>query len=104
MAVEVASPDEPEHPLRDGGHEPPPAWRPVASPDEPEHRLRDKARWYLGAGVRAIWIVLPDSREVVVVTEAGEGRHRVGERIPAHRDLPGLSPEVSELFAQLAGL
>jgi Uma2 family endonuclease len=76
----------------------------VASPDEPEHPLRDKARWYLGAGVRAIWIVLPDSREVVVVTEAGEGRYRVGERIPAHPDLPGLSPEVSELFAQLARL
>ena len=75
----------------------------VTGRDENERELRDKARWYLAAGVPIVWLVLPEVREVVVVTEAGSSRHRSGERLPAHPLLPGLEPTVDELFVQVSG-
>ena len=73
----------------------------VSGPDEREAALREKARWYLQMGVAVVWIVLPDSREVVVVSVAADTRHRMGERLPADPRLPGLTPEVDELFRQV---
>jgi Uma2 family endonuclease len=69
---------------------------------EHERELRDKARWYLDAGVAVVWVLLPSSREVLVVTRAGESRHRIGERIPAHPQLSGLAPQVDDLFRQVS--
>ena len=65
--------------------------------------LRTKAAWYLSHGVDVVWLVLPDTREVVVLTTLGEGRYaaRASERIAPHDALPGLSPEVARFFAQL---
>src|SRR5207249_11430519 len=40
----------------------------VAGRDEREPELRDKARWYLGVGVPIVWLVLPEQRAVIVVT------------------------------------
>lgn len=74
----------------------------VAGEDEDETVLRDKARWYLGHGVRVVWLILPAVREVVVIEPSGDRRFTMTERIPEHSDLPGLSPEVRALFAQLS--
>lgn len=74
----------------------------VAGTDEDEAALRDKAGWYLGAGVRAVWLILPDSREVVVVTAGGERRYSIGEILPAHAELPELIPRVGDFFVQLS--
>ena len=74
----------------------------VAGRDEGKVSLRDKARWCLDKGVAVVWLLFPKEREVVVVTRAGESRHRMGERLPADPRLPDLAPRVDELFAPVA--
>ena len=73
----------------------------VAGREEGEPELREKAKWYLGHGVAVVWLVLPETREVLVVTAGGETRHAVGERLPPHPALPGLGPAVERFFRQL---
>lgn len=73
----------------------------IAGADEGEPELREKAQWYLAHGVQLVWLVLPDSREVVVLDEGGETRVARDGRLPEHPALPGLAPAVRELFAQL---
>jgi Uma2 family endonuclease len=73
----------------------------VAGADEPEELLLHKARWYLSVGVPVIWNVLPGSREVVVVTSAGESRFADRQRLPSHPDLADLVVHASDLFTQL---
>ena len=75
----------------------------VAGADEgdSEIALRNKAKWYLGAGVAVVWIVLPRSQEVLVVSGENEKRLSIQKRIQAHASLPGLRPKVSEFFVQL---
>lgn len=73
----------------------------IAGQDESEVELKKKASWYLGVGVAICWIVLPQSREVLVVTSAGERRYQGGERLDEAPTLPGLSPEVAAFFTQL---
>ncbi len=74
----------------------------VAGRYERERQLREKARWYLEASVPVVLIVLPKKREVLIVTAAGDTRHRRGERLPGDPRLPGLAPMVDELFVQVS--
>jgi Uma2 family endonuclease len=70
---------------------------------ETERTVREKARWYFDRGVKVVWIVLPKTREVVVLTlDSGEHRLGVTDRIPPHPALPGLTPQVAEFFVQLS--
>lgn len=73
----------------------------VAGQDEAEPELREKAQWYLSRGVTTVWIVLPTPREVLVISSAGESRHRSGEALPDIADLAELKPGVELFFAQL---
>jgi Uma2 family endonuclease len=73
----------------------------VAGEDEDELDLRDKARWYLDHGVAVIWLVLPATREVVVISAAHEDRRSGDQRVPEHAALPDLTPEVKRFFVQL---
>lgn len=73
----------------------------VGGREEGEPELRAKAQWYLAHGVAVVWLVLPKSRDVLVVTAGGESRHRPGERLPPHPALPGLAPAVERFFRQL---
>jgi len=52
--------------------------------------------------VEVVWLLLPEAREVVVLTRAGESRHGRGDTLPAHPSLPGLTPAVAELFVQIS--
>jgi Uma2 family endonuclease len=72
----------------------------VAGRDERE--LRDKAGWYFRAGVPLVWIVLPESREVVVLTHEGARRYGIGDRLPPDARLPELAPAVDEFFVQVS--
>src|SRR5262249_7509932 len=74
----------------------------VAAREEREPQLRRKAAWYFAAGVSVVWLVLPRTREVVIVTPASDRRLRSGDTIPAHTALPDLAPPVDELFRQIA--
>jgi len=73
----------------------------VSGEDEEEQALRDKARWYLEHGVKVVWLVLPDTREVLVLSATGETRLALGQTLPANEQLPYLQPAVAQLFAQL---
>jgi hypothetical protein len=67
-----------------------------------EGALLDKAGWYLRAGVKIVWVVLPVSRTILVVSSAGTTRLSAADRVPETPELPGLTPRVSELFVQLS--
>ena len=73
----------------------------VAGADDTLEYLEKKSEWYLSHGVECIWIVMPDTRSVRVVTKAGRVDVGVGGRIPEHASLPGLVPDVSAFFQQL---
>jgi Uma2 family endonuclease len=73
----------------------------VAGQDEDERVLREKAAWYLGQGVSVVWLVIPESRSVLVLGKGGELQYRVGERLAEHPRMPGLSPQVSQFFLQI---
>jgi Uma2 family endonuclease len=73
----------------------------VAGREEGEPELRVKAAWYLARGVGVVWILLPATREVIVVSPDGEVRCGSGERLPANPALPGLEPPVERFFRQL---
>lgn len=75
----------------------------VAGVDEPEQALREKAAWYLAVGTDTVWIVLPRTREVVVITARGEARARGDEVIAVIDALPGLVVRAADLFVQLGG-
>lgn len=69
---------------------------------EPESLVREKARWYLAAGVQVVWLLLPATREVIVLTPDGEQRCRIGQRLAPSPLLPDLAPSVDELFSQIS--
>jgi len=73
----------------------------VGGREEGEPELREKAQWYLGRGVAVVWLVLPKTRDVLVVTAGGETRHAVGDRLTPDPALPGLAPAVERFFRQL---
>lgn len=73
----------------------------VAGEDEDESALTEKARWYLGHGVGVVWLVLPETREVVVIRDGRTERFGRGESLSATESLPGLEPEVARFFAQI---
>lgn len=68
-----------------------------------EAALRDKADWYLAAGVRVVWIVLPQTRTMVVITRDDVKRLGRDETAPSWEELPGLVVRVADLFVQLDG-
>lgn len=84
-------------------HAPPILAVEVAGQDEDEQTLRHKAAWYLAHGVETVWLVLPETREVLALGATGELRYTAGEVLAAETGLPALTPAVDRFFAQLAG-
>lgn len=82
-------------------HSPPILAVEVAGQDEDEDVLRGKAQWYLEHTVQLVWLILPSTREVIVIGPASEARCSADEHLPEHPSLPDLKPRVSELFSQL---
>jgi Uma2 family endonuclease len=73
----------------------------IAGVDDTPELLRHKARWYLGHGVPTVWIVLPQTRSVEVVTVGGVTNVGGEERLPEPTGLPELTPVAAEFFRQL---
>ena len=73
----------------------------IAGSGQAEEELREKARWYLRHGVAVVWIVLPEQREVVVITAQQQERHTGGQALAAHPSLPDLTPDVDTFFRHL---
>ena len=66
-----------------------------------ETALLDKAKWYLGVGVRVVWVVVPHSRRVLVVTAGAITTLGAEARVPEAPELPGLDVRVADFFVQL---
>jgi Uma2 family endonuclease len=73
----------------------------VAGRDDPLEMLAAKASWYVEHGVEVVWILVPETRTVRVVTRDGSTEAGPHGRVPAHPSLPGLTPRVEDLFRQL---
>ncbi len=73
----------------------------IAGELDRESYLVDKAHWYLARSVAIVWLVLPETREVVVLADDAERRYGIGETLAAHPALPGLAPTVADFFRQL---
>jgi Uma2 family endonuclease len=72
----------------------------VVSPSNTSRKLRAKAKEYLFAGVRLVWIVDPEDRTVSVITGPLEYRVLEPEATLDGGDvLPGFACKVADLFA-----
>jgi Uma2 family endonuclease len=74
----------------------------VGGVDDTLDVLLDKAGWYLAHGIETVWIVLPQSRTVHVVTAAGTVEVDGRSRLPEPAGLAELTPLVADFFRQLA--
>jgi Uma2 family endonuclease len=73
----------------------------VAGRDEDEQQLRVKAAWYHSKGVAIVWLVLPETRRVVVIRPGSEASHDQADTLAPAPELPGLTPPVARFFRQL---
>jgi Uma2 family endonuclease len=72
----------------------------VVSPSNTMKQLKTKAKEYLFAGVRLVWIVDPEDRTVTVIVDPLESRTLEADATLDGRDvLPGFSCKVADLFA-----
>ena len=75
----------------------------VVSPSDRVRDVQDKAKAWLDAGTRLVWVVWPNSRTVSVY-RPGEAvmTLREGETLDGGDVVPGFQCSVSEIFATLA--
>lgn len=72
----------------------------VMSPDDTTAAMKAKAREYLAAGVRVVWVIDPDDRTVTVFAEPTRSTVLEAEATLTCEDvLPGFSCRVADLFA-----
>jgi Uma2 family endonuclease len=65
-----------------------------------ERRVEQQVREYLEHGVQQVWLVYPESREIVVHLPDSTARtYRLGEVIDGGDLLPGLTVNVAEVVA-----
>lgn len=75
----------------------------IASPNQYRRKMGAKARRYLAAGTRMVWIVWPRRREVDVWRTGDSGASRtldLADRLDGLDVVPGFSYPVARLFAQ----
>lgn len=72
----------------------------VASPGQTRAQLGAKARLYLAAGVRFVWVVWPESHTVDVWSDDKDRRVQLGpeDALDAPEVLPGLKVPLPEIF------
>jgi Uma2 family endonuclease len=71
----------------------------VVSPNDFVYELEEKVEEYLRAGVRLVWVVLPDIRAVHVYRADGTtGRFREHDELSGEDVLPGFRCKVIDLF------
>src|SRR5262245_41620401 len=73
----------------------------VAGKDDSPQLQQNKAAWYIRHGVEVVWVLVPRTRRVVVMTADRSIELGLGDRLPAHPSLPGLEPLVDDLFRQI---
>ena len=76
----------------------------ILSPDDRATEVARKVAGYLRAGTRAVWVLDPESRTLVVHTPDGLARlHTSDDTVDGGDALPGFSAPVAALFPDDAG-
>jgi Uma2 family endonuclease len=74
----------------------------VVSPSNRTAELMEKIEDYLGVGVRAVWVVYPRTRRIVVHTPGNPSRTLRGDDVLEGGEvLPGFRLSLSQLFSEL---
>lgn len=71
----------------------------TVSPADEARYLQRKVNEYLSAGVRAVWVVYPEERQVFVYTAAGVDRFGADDTITGGDVVPGFAARVGDLLA-----
>lgn len=74
----------------------------VKSPTDSFSGLVNKVGHYLAAGVKQVWVVLPDKRRLDVYTQDDHHSFTVGETVTGGDVLPGFTLHIADLFAKLS--
>lgn len=74
----------------------------IAGKDDAIELLEAKTLWYFEHGVELVWLLVPRTRTMRVITRATEQELTLSDRVPPHPTLPGLEPRVADLFRQLS--
>lgn len=77
----------------------PPLVGEIASPDDSAEELFAKAQEYLESGSEEVWLVFPESRRVLVLTQGQMLGFNVGDVVKTQLVLQGFSVAVDEFFA-----
>jgi Uma2 family endonuclease len=70
----------------------------VVSPGDKAQEIEEKVLDYLTYGVRAVWIVYPSARTIVIHTVDGLKRLTVKDTLDGGDILPGFTIPMSEIF------
>ena len=71
----------------------------IASPDDSGEELFAKAKEYLESGCQEVWLVFPESRWIIVITQEQHQLLSLGEMVSTQAVLQGFSVAVDELLA-----
>jgi len=72
----------------------------IVSPNDRWTDIREKIDEYFAIGVEQVWIVEPQSRQVLAYTSpTAATRYRVGDKLPGAHGLAGLEIEVERIFS-----
>ena len=77
----------------------PPLVGEIASPDDSAEELFAKAQEYLESGCQEVWLVFPESRRVLVLTQGQMLGFNVGDVVKTQLVLQGFSVAVDEFLA-----
>jgi len=71
----------------------------IASPDDSAEELFTKAKEYLESGCQEVWLVYPESRWMIIITQERHLLLNVGETVNTQTILQGFSVALDELLA-----
>ncbi|MBD2022351.1 Uma2 family endonuclease, partial [Leptolyngbya sp. FACHB-36] len=71
----------------------------IVSSTDPAEQVISKAQEYLESGGEEVWLVFPEARWVIVVTQTQRSIIAAGEVASTQKILPGFSIAVDELLA-----
>ncbi|HCF26665.1 MAG TPA: hypothetical protein DEV81_05535 [Cyanobacteria bacterium UBA11049] len=71
----------------------------IASPDDSGEELFAKAKEYLESGSQEVWLVYPESRWIIIITQERHLLLTVGETASTQTVLPNFSVAIDELLA-----
>jgi Uma2 family endonuclease len=77
----------------------PPLVGEIASPDDPAEELFVKAEEYLASGGEEVWLVFPETRRILVLTQGQMLGFKTGDVVTTQLVLKGFSVSVDEFLA-----